>query len=126
MFKFAKIALFTMVLVVGAVSTPAFAAGERGVAAGETLARQMLKLMDADKDGKVSRQEFMRFMEAEFDRLDVDHNGELTVREISRFPSVGPGCVCHFGYGGNDCVTAVACQAEGGRCIKSCPAQFKE
>jgi len=28
----------------------------------------------------------MRFMEAEFDRLDVDHSGALSVRELSRFP----------------------------------------
>jgi Ca2+-binding EF-hand superfamily protein len=68
-FKFAKIALFTMTVVVGAVSTPAFAASERGAATGEALAREILKLMDTDKNGKVSRQEFMRFMEAEFDRL---------------------------------------------------------
>lgn len=126
MFKIANIALVTIALVVGAVSTPAFAASERGAAAGEELARELLRLMDTDKNGKVSRQEFMRFMEAEFDRLDVDHSGELTVRELSRFPSVGPACICHFGYGGNDCVTAVSCTSEGGRCIRSCPTQSKE
>jgi hypothetical protein len=29
---------------------------------------QLVLLMDADKNGKISRQEFMKFMEAEFDR----------------------------------------------------------
>ena len=29
---------------------------------------QLVLLMDADKNGKISRQEFMTFMEAEFDR----------------------------------------------------------
>jgi len=67
--------------------TPAFAVSARGVAAGEAWARQILPLMDTDKNGRVSRQEFMRFMEAEFDRLDVDHSGELTVKELSAFPS---------------------------------------
>ena len=86
MFKILKIALVTMALVGAAASTPAFAISARGVAAGETWARQMLTLMDTDKNGKVSRQEWMRFMQAEFDRLDVDHNGEVSVQELSRFP----------------------------------------
>jgi len=85
MFKLAKIALVMMPLVAGVPSSPAFAVSARGVAAGEGWARQMLQLMDTDKNGRVSRQEWMRFMAAEFDRLDVDHNGELTVQELSRF-----------------------------------------
>ena len=85
MVKIAKIALVIMPLVVGSFSTPAFAVSARGVAAGEAWARQMLPLMDTDKNGRVSRQEWMSFMAAEFDRLDVDHSGELTVQELSRF-----------------------------------------
>lgn len=87
MFKIAKIALVTMPLVLAAASSPAFAVSARGVAAGEAWARQMLPLMDTDKNGRVSRQEWMRFMAAEFDRLDVDHSGELSVQELARFPS---------------------------------------
>lgn len=85
MFKIAKIALVAISLGVGAASTPAFAVSARGVAAGEGQTRELLRLMDTDKNGRVSRQEFMRFMEAEFDRLDVDHSGELTVKELSHF-----------------------------------------
>jgi len=91
MLNIAKIALVTTALVVGAASSPAFAVSPGGVTAGEAQARELLKLMDTDKNGKVSRQEFMRFMEAEFDRLDVDHNGELSVQELSRFPYGGRG-----------------------------------
>jgi hypothetical protein len=40
--------------------------------------------MEADKNGKISKQEWMRFMEAEFDRLDKNKCGELDVKEISR------------------------------------------
>ena len=39
--------------------------------------------MDRDKNGKVSRQEFMKFMSAEFDRLDVNKDGELDVKELT-------------------------------------------
>ena len=41
--------------------------------------------MDTDKSGKVSRAEFMAFMSAEFDRLDVNHDGELDVKELTQF-----------------------------------------
>ena len=43
---------------------------EKNVAAGEAEAKRLLLLMDRDQSGKVSRQEFMDFMTAEFDRLD--------------------------------------------------------
>jgi EF hand len=57
---------------------------DKNIAAGEAEAKRMLLLMDADKNGKVSKQEFMRFMEAEFDRLDVNKDGELDVKELTR------------------------------------------
>jgi hypothetical protein len=38
--------------------------------------------MDADKNGKISKQEWMNFMEAGFDSLDKDKSGELDVKEI--------------------------------------------
>lgn len=31
--------------------------------------KQLLLLIDADENGKISKQEWMKFMEAEFDRL---------------------------------------------------------
>jgi Ca2+-binding EF-hand superfamily protein len=43
----------------------------------------LLLLMDTDKSGKISKQEWMTFMEAEFDRLDKDKKGELDVRELA-------------------------------------------
>jgi Ca2+-binding EF-hand superfamily protein len=46
--------------------------------------KRLLLMMDKDKNGKVSRAEFMAFMAAEFDRLDVNKDGELDVQELTR------------------------------------------
>ena len=54
------------------------------VAAGEADAKKLLLLMDTDKNGKVSKQEFMNFMEAEFNRLDKNKDGELDVKELTQ------------------------------------------
>ena len=54
------------------------------VARGEAEATQLLLLMEPDKDGKVSKQEFMSFMEAEFDRLDKKKEGKLDVKELTK------------------------------------------
>ena len=50
----------------------------------EDEVKQLLLLMDTDKNGKISKEEWMRFMEMEFDRLDQSKNGELDVKEISQ------------------------------------------
>jgi hypothetical protein len=57
---------------------------QRRIAAGEAYARRLLALMDTDKNGKVSKKEFMTFMETEFDRLDTNHDGQLDVKELAR------------------------------------------
>ncbi len=63
---------------------------------GEEQAKQLLLLLDTDKKGKISKQEWMKFMEAEFDRLDRDKSGQLDVKElrqsrlrVSPFTNVG-------------------------------------
>jgi hypothetical protein len=66
------------------------------LALGEQEVKQLVLLMDTDQNGKVSEQEFMNFMKAEFKRLDRDSSGELDVKElkqsqirVSHFTSVG-------------------------------------
>jgi hypothetical protein len=46
--------------------------------------KQLLLVMDADKRGKISKQEWMAFMEAEFDRLDAEKKGELDQTAIKQ------------------------------------------
>ena len=54
------------------------------VALGENEVKQLLLLMDTNKNGKVSKDEFLKFMEAEFDRLDKDKSGELDPKELTQ------------------------------------------
>jgi hypothetical protein len=61
-------------------------------AIGEEEVKQLPLLIDTEKRGKITKQEWMKFMEAEFERLDKGKNGELDVKELtqSRLP------VSHF------------------------------
>ena len=52
------------------------------VALGTEEVKELLRLMDTDKSGKISKKEFMDFMSAEFDRLDKDKSGELDAKEL--------------------------------------------
>jgi hypothetical protein len=81
-----------------AVATPTPAAEEaekqRRLAAATEAGKQLLVAMDTNKSGKISKEEWMKFMEAEFDRLDTDHKGQLDVKELTESrvrvrPSVG-------------------------------------
>lgn len=54
------------------------------VALGESEVKALLVLMDTDKNGKISRKEFMSFMQKEFDRLDKDKSGELDPKELAQ------------------------------------------
>jgi hypothetical protein len=56
---------------------------QRTLTLGEADVRDLLLLLDADKNGKISKKEFMDFMSAEFDRLDKDKSGELDQKELS-------------------------------------------
>ncbi|HXY08282.1 MAG TPA: hypothetical protein VEI52_10585 [Terriglobales bacterium] len=44
--------------------------------------KELLLLMDADHNGRVSKGEWMSFMEAEFTKMDKDGNGELDTKEL--------------------------------------------
>lgn len=54
------------------------------LALGEDQVKQLLLLMDTDLHGKVSKQQYMKFMEAEFERLDKDKKGELDVKALTK------------------------------------------
>jgi hypothetical protein len=51
---------------------------------GEDEVKKLLLIMEPDKKGKISKREYMKFMEAEFERLDMDKNGELDVKRLTQ------------------------------------------
>ncbi len=53
------------------------------LALGEDEVKKLLLIMEPEK-GKISKQEYMKFMEAEFERLDKDKNGELDVKKLTQ------------------------------------------
>jgi EF hand len=53
------------------------------LALGEDDVKQLLLLMDTNKTGKITKSEWMKFMEAEFDRPDKNKSGELDVKELA-------------------------------------------
>jgi len=76
--------LFTIAtwLAVEAISTTAFAFSKHTDAVTDASVRRLLRLMDKDKDGTVSKNEFMNYFSQRFDRLDVDHNRRLMRDEL--------------------------------------------
>ncbi len=60
------------------VVTTAFAANDRAEAQNKGHGRQMMHKMDKDRNGRVSKAEYMRYMEGQFNRLDVNRNGSIS------------------------------------------------
>jgi EF hand len=54
------------------------------LALGENEVKQLLLLIDTDENGQISKQEWMKFMEAEFDRLDKDKKGQLDAKDLTQ------------------------------------------
>lgn len=46
--------------------------------------QQLLLLIDKNKDGKITKDEWMKFMSEEFDRLDRDHSGDLDAKDLEQ------------------------------------------
>jgi Ca2+-binding EF-hand superfamily protein len=61
---------------------------EKGVAAGEADAKRLLLLMDKDKNGTISKDEFLQYLSEAFDRVDVNKSGQLERNELNsaKFP----------------------------------------
>jgi|ERR1700693_773594 Ca2+-binding EF-hand superfamily protein len=67
---------------------PLVALNKRTIIAGTRDVSQLVRLMDKDKDGSVSKQEFLDAMLQMFDRADVNHDQELDRNEVARFGDI--------------------------------------
>jgi hypothetical protein len=76
--------LGAMQVIAGAQQKAAVPKPQDKLAIAEEQAKQLMLLIDTEKKGKISKQEWMKFMEAEFDRLDKNKNGELDVEELTQ------------------------------------------
>jgi hypothetical protein len=82
------LAILTVLIATGTLL--ATAAAQKGsvpkvqdrLAMGEDDVRHLLQLVDSNPKGMVTKQEYMKFMEAEFDRLDRERKGELDARKL--------------------------------------------
>jgi hypothetical protein len=79
-----------LILAQDAGSTAKNTVQEKKVAAGEVEAKRLLLLMDRDQNGKVSREEYMAFMAAEFELLDKNKDGALDVKELTQTRLTAP------------------------------------
>jgi Ca2+-binding EF-hand superfamily protein len=76
------------------LSSPSPPISKRTDAVATTDVRQLVRLMDADLNGTVSKDEFMKFMSETFDRLDVDKSGALERKELRQLDDPN-WLVCH-------------------------------
>jgi len=76
------IAIIATSVIAGTISTSAFAATKRTIAAADRDVRQLVRMMDKDMNGVVSKSEFMEAMGQAFDRLDVNKSGTLEPGEL--------------------------------------------
>jgi len=82
---FLVLGLLTIVTTCGIAAQKASAPKSQDkVALGDENVKQLLLLIDTDKNSKISKQEFMAFVEAEFKRLDKNKDGDLDVKELTR------------------------------------------
>jgi len=56
------------------------------LALAEPAVKELLPLMTPNPHAKLSKQDYMRFMEAEFDRLDATKSGQLDIDALTRNP----------------------------------------
>ena len=92
-----KAAMLRLMLVSGAflvvwTTTQGVVAGQKALvpkpqdtaALGEDEVKKLLFLIDTNQAGKITKQQWMKFMEAEFDRLDKNKSGELDAKELAQ------------------------------------------
>ena len=81
------VALIGMSLMIGSASTNAFAVSKRTAAAASADVRALVRMMDKDQNGTVSKEEFLQYMGEVYDRLDINKSGQLEPNEVRSLAS---------------------------------------
>jgi len=76
-------------LILSICLAPDVMAAGRAHSAADKKVEQLIRLIDKDRSGQVSKEEFLQFMGQEFDRIDADKNGSLTRTELSQSVIIG-------------------------------------
>jgi Ca2+-binding EF-hand superfamily protein len=78
------VALLGITLAVGLVASDAIGqrVSKRTAASAARDVQNLVKMMDADQNGAISKEEFMNFMSQTFDRLDTNKSGSLEPNEM--------------------------------------------
>jgi len=71
-------------LLPAAAQKASFPKPQNNLALAEPTVKELLPLMPTNSEGKLSKQQYMTFMEAEFDRLDAQGAGQLDVATLTR------------------------------------------
>jgi len=71
-------------LLLGTILSVTTQSGGQKAAGSASGGKQWLAAMDSDHDGTVSKKEFMTYMETQFDKADVDHDGTLDAAELEQ------------------------------------------
>jgi hypothetical protein len=74
----------TVVLTIGLIVNMTTAFGQKSSFSNLSGGKQWLAVMDTDHDGSVSKQEFTTYMQAQFDKADIDHDGTLDATELDQ------------------------------------------
>jgi Ca2+-binding EF-hand superfamily protein len=77
----------------GEALNTSFPFGIRANAATDADVQKLLRQMDTDKNGTVTKDEFLQFMSQTFDRLDANKSGRLERGELRRLSNTN--LICH-------------------------------
>ena len=80
------IALTGVLLIAGAVTT-ADAAKKKPVDSVRVETTELMQIFDADRNGRISKEEFLAIMGQEFDALNRSKTGQLSPSELGRLPA---------------------------------------
>lgn len=75
--------MIAFVLGLGLIASMTAASGQK-TALSPSGAKLWMTAMDKDSDGTVSKEEFTAYMQAQFDKVDTDHDGTLDRNEMGQ------------------------------------------